>query len=749
MAGRSVSNQEIVDALRRSGMSQAEVRAQLQARGYDPSLADPYFSGASGAPSATADFVQALQSIGVIPAAMATSTTDTAKAKVGSTRPMPAPSRVFGKDVFQRASTAFDPLAAGPVDPAYRLGVGDQLQLVLTGDVELAYALDIRRDGTLILPQVGQVAIAGLTLDGARSFLRQRMAQSYSGLATGNTRLDLSISRVRTNAVFVIGEVEEPGAYQVNALATAFHALARAGGPTDRGSFRRVEVRRGGKVVSTLDLYRYLVDGDATQDVRLEQGDVIFVPLNQRAVTVAGAIRRPRQFELRADEGFTALLRYAGGTTAAAASDRVQVDRILPPEQRAPGVERVKVDVRLDGNMQRAQAFPLADGDSVTVFAVESVRRNLVTLLGAVQRPGVYEYRAGLTLDSLLRLAQGPQPYALRDRYLVQRLDTVTGRFRSLVAGGDSAPRFRLAEFDSVEVLDGRRNYPRRIVAVTGAVNKPSDTLTYLENESLRALLDRAGGFAEGALVVQVAQRRVAVEYSDTTSTLTTFDARQDFAPGGSASRFVMGPEDRVDVRLAPGFRPQRFANVSGAFRQPGTYAVLENVDRVSDLVRRAGGLLPTANVASLRLVRDSLPVAVDFTRVLAGNNRDDFPLRNGDELVVDVDPRTVRVVGAVARPSLIRWEPGRSASDYIELAGGAAERGQAHKAVVTSPAGFSRRVKRVLWTVKVSPPVPSGSTITVPAKPEKADTGGSVLATVLQVASTLASLAIALRAIQ
>lgn len=756
-SGRAVSNQEISDAIRRSGLSQAEIRAQLQAKGYDPGMADPFFAaagaGASGGALAptNVDFAQALQALGIISQATTEPGVDTEKGEPTAKRVAGAASAVFGKDIFQRATTVFDPLLAGPVDPAYRLGVGDQLQLVLTGDVELAYALDVRRDGTLIIPQVGQVAIAGLTLDGARSFLRQRMGQSFSGLTTGNTRLDLSISRVRTNAVFVIGEVEEPGAYQVNALATAFHALARAGGPTERGSFRRVEVRRAGKVVQVMDLYRYLADGDASQDVRLEQGDVIFVPLNDRAVAIAGAIRRPRIFELRQNEGFSALLRYAGGVTASAATDRVQVDRILPPAQRAPGLERVKVDVRLEGNMQRAEAFPLVDGDLVTVFSIGDVRRNVVSLQGAVFHPGEYEYRPGMSLDSLIRLGQGILSSAIRDRYLVQRQDPATGRTAAITVPGDSAAGFRLAEFDAVEVLDGRRDFPAFRVAVTGAVNAPQE-FSYLTNETLRALIDRAGGFAEGALNVQVARRKVGVAFSDTTSELVDFNALQDFAAGGRASRFVMAPEDRVDVRVAPGYRAQRFIRVEGAFKEPGVYAVLENVERVSDLIRRAGGLLPIGNEASLRLVRDTLPVAIDYRRVQDGNDTDNLYVRGGDRLVVDVDPRAVRVLGAVAQPSLVRWEPGRSVSDYIELAGGPSARGQGHKAVVTSPAGFSRRVKRVMWAVKLEPPVQSGATIVVPEKPEGTtiiSSAISAMATAVQVSTTLLTMIVAIRALR
>lgn len=753
--GKAVSNQQISDAIQRSGLTEAQVRARLQAQGYDASLADPFFAakggGAAGQAlsSASPQFTAALGALGILSA-------EPNEAKLDDTEKEDRANRaratvrgvggVFGKDIFQRASTAFDPVLAGPVDPSYRLGVGDQIQLIITGDVELAYAFDLRRDGTVVIPQVGQVAIAGLSLDGARALLRQRMSQSYSGLSNGSTQLDLSVSRLRTNAVFVIGEVEEPGVYQVNAIGTVFHALARAGGPTDRGSFRRIELRRAGTVVRTFDLYRYLIDGDGSQDIRLEQGDVIFVPLNTRAVAIGGAIRRPRIFELRTEEGFDALLRYAGGLSPVASSDRVQVDRIVPPPQRAPGFERVKVDVRLDGNIAKAQAFPLVDGDLVTVFSIGDLRRNVVQLQGSVFQPGEYEFREGMTLDTLFARAQGFLPNAIRDRYFVRRLVPATGRTLSLTVPGDSAPRFALAEFDEVEVLDGLRDYPLFTVAVTGAVNRP-EGYPYLQSESLRDLVDRAGGFTEGALHVEVAQRRVGTAFSDTTSIVTVFNVLEDFGSSGRANRFMIQPQDRVSVRLAAGYRPQRAVQVRGAFAEPGAYAINEQIDRLSVLVQRAGGTLPVANLASARLIRSGLPVAIDFEKALRKDPAHDVRLLDGDALVIDADAQVVRVQGAVARASLLRWDPKLSVTDYIERAGGVAENGVHHRAVVESPAGISRRVRRVLWTVKVEPTVVSGAVITVPVKPESKTTAQSVFATLMQSASVIASLAIALAA--
>lgn len=754
--GRSVSNDQIVQALRSSGMSPQQVRQRLRAAGYDTTLADPYFGGGStatqGASTAaglgSSEFANALQAMGLLTTAGAENTAADSVRRVATATPPRQQARVFGKDIFNRTATVFDPVTAGPVDPAYRLGIGDQVQLVVTGQVELAYALELRRDGSVIVPQVGQIDLAGLTLDGARTLLRQRMARSYSGLNSGEARLDLSISRIRSNAVFVIGEVENPGAYQVNGLATVFHAIARAGGPTDRGSFRNVEIRRGNKVIQRLDLYDYLLKGDAAGDIRLEQGDVIFVPLNTRAVSVIGQVRRPRIFELREGEGFSDLFRFAGGFTPDAASDRVQIDRILPAAQRAPGFDRVKVDVDMKGSVDALARVPLIDGDVVEVFAIGAVRRNVVDISGQVWAPGQYEFKRGKTLGTLLDEAQGLMPWAIADRVKVVRQQALTGRttVQDVNASTAAGRGFVLEEFDAVEVLDGRLAYAAGTITVEGAVNLPG-TRQYSEGESLRDAIERSGGVKEEAQAIELYRHRTGANYSDTTSLRYTYPVGANFARETSLRDVKLQRDDRIVVLSSPGFRTQQFVTVNGQFKYPGTYAITENVDRVSDVVRRAGDPLPGAYDGSFHLIRNGLNVSVDFARAMRGDKDHNVPVLGGDQLVIDRDPNTVLVTGAVSRASLVKFQKGRSVQDYIDLAGGPTERGEEAKAVVQYPSGISQPVKKVAFFFHTSPEVISGSTITVPEKPQQ-QTNTDMWQRVLATSTALASLILAYSAI-
>ncbi len=756
--GKEVSNQQIADAIKRSGMSQAQIQERLRSAGYDPSLANPFFgegqAGAAGAAAPTSaqasSFAQALSSLGILtPDAGDKPEAEQEKPRDNDARTTGAAGGVFGREIFSRASTAFDPITSGPVDPAYRLGIGDALQLVVTGQVELAYQLELRRDGTVIIPQVGQIAIAGLTLDGARTVLKTRMAQSYSGLNDGEARLDLSISRIRSNAIFVIGEVTNPGAIQVNALGTVFHALARAGGPSDRGSFRTIEVRRAGQVIRRLDLYDYLLKGDAKDDIRTEQGDVIYVPLATRNVAVTGSVRRPRIFELKQGEGFKDLLGFAGGLLASASVERVQVDRVLPAERRAPGMERVKVDIELKGDLDSLSRVPLLDNDIVTVFAIGGTRRNVVSVTGEVYQAGEYELRDKMTLGTLLQRTQGMLPWALGDRVKVMRQIPLTGRTElfSVDALSEQGRAFALQEFDAVEVLDGRTVYPAGTISIGGAVNRPGSR-GFTENETLRDAIERAGGFREEAQWIDVARRRTGAEYSDTTSIVHTFAAGTQFTTSSAIAAFKLERDDRIYVRSSPGFRPQQRLVVSGLFKYPGSYALTENRDRIRDLVSRAGGTLPGAYDASFRLRRGGRDVAVDFQRAMRGDESHNLLLMPGDELHIESNPRTVSVGGAVVRPVLIKYEPGRSVSDYVELAGGPTERGRLNRTTVAYPDGTAKRVHRVALFFRSSPTVLSGSIITVGEKPESKTDAGEVWARIFASTSALASLILAYSAI-
>jgi polysaccharide export outer membrane protein len=754
--GRPVTNADILNAIKSSGLSASEIRSRLQQAGFDPSLADPLLGSATASLSPpSASILQAMSSIGLPLSSTMLSADDSDAADVSHGEPLPNSlsdtllkathlgPRVFGREIFSSRSTAFDPEIAGPVDPAYRIGIGDALQVVLTGQVEQVFQTVVRRDGTVLLPTVGLTPIAGLTLEAAGTALRERSARVFSGLSEGKTHLDLSVSKVRTNQVFVIGDVEKPGSYTVNGLSTAFHAIARAGGPTTTGSFRNIQVRRGGQVVKDIDLYNYLIRGDATADLRTEQGDVIFVPPATRSITVRGAVRKEGIFELRDTESFKDLLFFAGGFLPTAATSRVQIERILPVQLRRPGVDRVVLDIPVTGRPVALDTLSLLDNDILTVFEISGLRRNMVQMNGAVFQPGTYEWSPGLTVGQLVKKADGILPWAVADRVKVTRRIVNTGRkeITSVNLADGSGDGFELREYDEVLVLDSREGEQLDRVAITGAVRSPG-VRQWAQNITLGDLVDLANGFRPEAQLIDVARRVRGQVYTDSSAIVGRFAIRDSVGNSGWRA-FQLERDDRVVVRASPGFKTPGTVSAIGAFAYPGSYVIIGDGERLSHVIQRAGGVLPTAYSGSLNVTRNGRPVPLDFKKVVAGSSTDDIIVADGDEIQIQAFSNVVNVGGAVERPASVPYRDGWGLRDYIDAAGGFAQHANESSIIVVYASGAVAREKDHFWGHS-APKVEPGATITVGARdPNDQTDWGAILKTTAQIVVSAASLII------
>ncbi|MEO8624817.1 MAG: polysaccharide biosynthesis/export family protein, partial [bacterium] len=370
---------------------------------------------------------------------------------------------LFGLSVFNQQTTQFDPNLAGPVDANYRLGPGDRIVLILTGDAERSYTLDVTREGFIVIPGVGEIAVANLTLGQLEDILYSRLGRVYSGLRRGpgaTTHFSINLARLHSNQVYVLGDVAQPGSFRVSSAGTALTALYAAGGPTVNGGMRRVEIRRGGRLVDSLDLYDYFLRADGSHDPRLQSGDVVFVPVHGPRVRVLGEIVRPATYELRRGETLADLLRSAGGFTAEAARRRVQISRILPPSQRdTTGRARVVIDIASDQFASgTGPAYQLEPGDVVRVFGVDERVGRRVKVAGDVWTPGDFGFTAGMHLSDAVRLSGGIKPDAYLGQVLVSRLRGAdSSRFQLRTAFADSTGRLTddlvLREDDEVRIF--------------------------------------------------------------------------------------------------------------------------------------------------------------------------------------------------------------------------------------------------------------------------------------------------------
>src|SRR3989442_838551 len=517
--------------IRQSGLTADQIRARLQASGYPASLLDAYLGSETPgqlSPVPSAQELAAIQSLGMPGVA---TLGELLPVDTGLVRAVArGKSGVFGVDVFQRTTTQFLPLLAGPVPADYKLGRGDQLVLILTGEVEWAYRLQVTREGFILVPQVGQLFVSTLTLDQLGDLLYTRLGRVYSGVRrspNATTRFDISVANVRANQAYVVGEVAQPGAYQISSLGTVLTALYAAGGVTERANLRRVEVRRFGKVIATLDLYNYLLHGDTKSDIRLETGDVVFVAVHGTRVELAGAVRRPATYELKAGETLADLIGAAGGFRPEAARERIKVVRVVPPAERGTqATARVAIDVPLAAGLP--PGFRLEDGDVVQVDALaDATDEYVVAVTGMVQQAGRYPWRPGMTVRDLMLLARGPRigadlreveiarlpadrsrgqlattvRFPLDSSYLIDR--DSAGRFvgppgLAFPASG-TAPEVALEPYDNVLILKQPEFELQRSVTITGEVQYPGTYALKTKGDRLAELGRRAGGLTSRA----------------------------------------------------------------------------------------------------------------------------------------------------------------------------------------------------------------------------------------------------------
>jgi polysaccharide export outer membrane protein len=781
LASRPDLAQQVRERIAASGLTPEQIRSRLEAAGYPGDLLDPYMSGGSGSDSAaapTSSTVNALRSLGVVSASGADSLLRTPDSSAAIRREILLDSlrkgtglEVFGLDVFRRRTREFAPALAGPIDPSYVLGPGDLLVLVLTGDVERSQSLEVNREGFVLIPQVGQVQVANLTLGQATDLFFTRLSRVYSSLGRGpnaRTRFQLSVGKIRAIQVYVSGDVARPGLYQVAGAGSVLSALYSAGGPTARGSFRKIEVRRGSVLLGTVDLYNYLLRGINSTELRLTSGDVVFVPPHGPQVKVTGEILRPAIYELVPNETLRDLIASAGGFTEEALTTRVQITRILPPAARGTGGrDRVVVDV---SGEQLAQGivppYPMEAGDSVTVFPVTRRSRAVVLVQGNVWLPGPVGYTPGMKLGDAIRLAGGPKSDVFLGDVLVSRLlaDSTRMQLRSALADSTGLPvdNFALAEDDEVIVFSRSDFRSERYIVITGAVRKQG-RLPYTEGMTLRDAALLADGLKEDAFLEYAEVARLPENRSGgtvATSIRVPLDSTYVFdrsangkylgppglpAKASGAPTFVLQPFDNVLIFEQPGWELQRIVVLTGQVQFPGRYALLTRNERLSDLIAQAGGLTNEAYAAGIQFFRHKDQegrIGIDLPLVLQDSAyHDNLILAGGDSIHIPEYNPVVRVSGAVNAPLAVTWAEGKNMDFYVASAGGYSRDADKGRAYVTQPSGKVESVKRRFLLPDGKPVPAAGGTIFVPEK-DKTKPAGNTLQILATAATILASLA-------
>ena len=687
--------------------------------------------------------------------------------------------KIFGANLFKNSNLTFEPNLRIATPTNYVIGPDDEISVDITGDNEASYKLRVSPEGTIRIEYAGIVAVSGLTVEQASGKIRSRLASTYPGLSSGRTRVTIGIGNIRSIKVTLLGEVVKPGSYSLPSLASVFNALYVSGGPSENGSFREIEVIRNNRIVGKLDVYDFLLRGFQTNNIRLQDQDIIRIPTYKTRVEFTGEVKRPALYEVLKNETISDVINFAGGFTDQAYTARIKVLQNTERERRI-------VDI-FSSNFN---TYKPKSGDKYFVEPVLERYENRVLIEGAVFRPGQYELEKGLTLQQLLQKAEGIKEDAYLPRGYITRLrsdnttELISFDLGKIISG--NAPSIELMREDIVlisSIFELREEYT---LSIEGEVREPG-TFKYSENTSLEDIVIQAGGFKEGASSKRIEISR-RIKNSDINSisakTSEVFQVNVNKNLNFIGDKFLLQPFDIVTVRNETGYEIQRQVKVEGEVLFPGTYTITNKDERVSDLVKRAGGLTPLAYSlgASLKrpgtekssgknnldketeerekiakfqrlqeTVKDSADISqqqeilrntsvgINLARILEKpSSKYDLILEEGDILRIPKQLQTVKISGEVLYPVTTIFNSGKGFKEYISQGGGFSDQSLKRRSYVIYANGSVKSTSKFLLFNNY-PIVKPGAEIFVPKKTEKDKMS---VAEVVGISTGLASLA-------
>lgn len=685
------------------------------------------------------------------------STTSVLENPQPDSRELAQENQVFGRNIFNTRNLTFEPSVNIATPPNYRLGPGDEVIIDIWGTSQNTIRQQISPDGTINIEKIGPVSLSGMTVSEANSYLKRVLGKTYSGLDApdGTLEIRLTLGNTRTIQINVMGEVVQPGTYALSSFSTVFHALYRAGGVSDIGSLRNVQVTRNGKTVAKVDVYDFIMKGKTQDDIRLQEGDVIIVPAYEALVQISGNVKRPMKFEMKKNETLATLINYAGGFSADAYTRSLRVVRQNGEEYEINTVKEIDYS-----------AYPMRNGDVVTAEAILNRFTNKLEVRGAVYRPGIYQLNGEInTVRALVNEAKGLTGDAFTNRAVLQReredltTEIISVDVRSIMAG--TSPDIPLQKNDILYIPSIHDLEDRGDVAIFGEVAKP-DSYSYSDNMTLEDLIIRAGGLRESASTVRVdVSRRIkdpkSTHSTDSIGQMFTFALKDGFVIDGEQG-FTLQPYDQVFVRRSPGYQAQQNVQVTGEVIFGGTYAMTTTEERLSDLVKKAGGATPKAYLRGAKLIRvandeekkrmrdvinlmnrqfgeammdslgirveDTFSVGIDLEKAMTQPGSEyDLVLREGDVLDVPKMNNTVKVNGAVMMPNTVGYLSDKNANYYLDQAGGYALNAKKSKKFVIYMNGQVARIKG-----RSKDKIEPGCEIIVPSKKNKKVNVGEIL---------------------
>jgi protein involved in polysaccharide export with SLBB domain len=614
---------------------------------------------------------------------------------------------VYGTQFFKQAIT-FEPNFSIATPKSYVLGPGDKVLVLITGLNEKSVEATVTPDGNLQIPLAGIIYVNGFTIEQATSIIKNRLSRIYPALSSGQTKLAVNLGSTRSIRVTVKGEVKTPGSFTISSLATLPNALYNSGGPNANGSLRYIKLIRNNKLYKTIDFYSYLQNGIQEGNIRLEDQDVIQIPVYKKRVSVSGEVKNPAIYELKDDEHLDDLINYAGGFTDMAYAGIAKVDQISTLQRE---VKDVAANVFSN--------YTPRNGDKVTIGAITNRYTNRVVLEGSVYRPDVYELTAGLTLSQLLKLAQGLKPEAYMERGYINRtlpnLEKTQISFKpnEILNGQNDIPLLRE---DTVVIMDREAFIPNQTVTVSGYVRRPS-IITYRKGIKLGDVLALAGGFADEAADHHVEINRVIKNESDSVANQQVSTFVVDMSPKTAGRNDIeLEAMDVVNIPRLVNYRSLGNVIVKGEVVFPGEYPVQKRNETALEFLQRAGGVTPYGSMENTQIFRNGVRVNLDLARnAKQADASKNMILLPSDSVYVPRVISYVEVSGAVNNPQYINYK-GRSFKYYINAAAGITENARLKGAYIQYPDGLNQPVRHFLF-FRSYPAVKPGSKIVVPEK--------------------------------
>ena len=611
--------------------------------------------------------------------------------------------RVFGRDIFNNKSLTFEPQMNIATPQNYVLGPGDQLIIDIYGASQETHTLTVSPDGDVTIPDFGPVHVSGLTVEAAHRRIRSKVGTYFE-----SSDIKVSVGQTRTILVNVMGEVRVPGTYTLSAFSTVFHALYRAGGINDLGTLRNIKVFRQGRQISVVDIYEFILNGRLAGNVRLQDNDVIQVGPYESIVDISGSVKRPMAYEMRKSESLATLLKYSGGFTGDAFKKLLRVLRKSEELKSVYNVEEFELS-----------DFKVDDGDSVIVDAVIDRYKNMVEVKGAVFRPGMYRLGEKVnSVRSLLEMASGLTEEAMSSRAVMRRMkpnrtqEVLSIDIEGILNG--STPDVALQNEDVLFIPTLAEHQNLRTLTIDGQVIFPG-TYEYAENMTIEDLILQAGGLTDAASTAKIdVSRRLrdpsATEAGMEISKTFSFSLKDNYVIDGDRS-FTLEPYDIVQVRMSPAFQTPIRVTVDGEVAFKGNYTMELKNQRLSDVVKAAGGVVPGGYVRGARLERrltdaerarlreviriarqtadgkdsialnklemaETFTVGIHLDEALANpGSTQDIELMDGDRLIIPRFNHTVRISGDVNAPNTVAYDEGEGYKYYIKQAGGFGDR--------------------------------------------------------------------------